>query len=203
MTDARNEFVAPWARPRPGAWSSGGAPTTSPYTPTAQLYRARFEGAAPDVRTQDGTVRIDYPPTWHPLDWRRHSSDVALNAEVPWAVEVRGGASYIKADLGGLRLESFEIGGGANDVELVLPEPSGTVSIRIDGGINNLVVRRPDGVAARLSVGRAASKLVLDGQRLGAVGGGTTLESGSYSAAADRYEITITGGANDVSVGAA
>lgn len=152
---------------------------------------------------EDGTVSVDYPETWNPLDRRGHSAGVALNAEVPWEIEVRGGASEIKADLAGLRLESFGIGGGANDVELVLPEPSDTVSIRIEGGVNNLGVRRPDGVAARLSVGRGASELAFDGQRLGAVGGETTLESGGYSAAADRYEITITGGANDVSVGAA
>ena len=203
MNVAKNEFVAPLGSSTIGRLLFGrGAHnlTIRPDAPAGQLYRAHFEGNVPDVRTQDGTVRIDYPRTWHPLDWREHYADVALNAGVPWAVEVRGGASDIKADLGGLRLDSFGIGGGANHVQLVLSEPFGTVTIRVEGGINNLGVRRPTGVAARLSVEGGANKLVLDGQRLGAVGGATTLESGNYPEASDRYEITIAGGANDVSV---
>lgn len=43
-------------------------------TSTADLYQARFEGTAPDVRVEDGTIRVDYPRTWHPLDWRKHSA---------------------------------------------------------------------------------------------------------------------------------
>jgi hypothetical protein len=49
-------------------------------------------------------------------------------------------------------------------------------------------------------VGGGASKLALDDQRLGAVGGETILESGSYTGATDRYEITVSGGADNVSV---
>ena len=49
-------------------------------------------------------------------------------------------------------------------------------------------------------MGGGASKLAFDDQRLGAVGAEATLESGSYAGATDRYEITVTGGANDVSV---
>jgi hypothetical protein len=203
MNDARNEYVAPLGSATTGRLEFvRGAYnlTIHPDASTADLYRARFEGTAPDVRVEDGTVRFEYSRTWHPLDWLKSSAHVALNTAVPWGVKVRGGASEIKADLSGLRLESFEINGGAHNVELTIPEPSGTISIRIEGGANNLSVRRPRGVATRLNVGRGASKLVLDSQRLGAVGGETTLESGSYAGATDRYEITITGGANDVSV---
>lgn len=156
MNDARKEFAAPLGSATTGRLDfARGAYnlTVRADTSTADLYRARFEGTAPDVRVEDGTVEVDYPRTWHPLDWRRHSADVALNAAVPWAFEVRGGASRIEADLSGLRLEAFGIDGGASEVELTLPEPSGTVSVRIEGGANSLRVRRPRGVAARLHVG--------------------------------------------------
>jgi len=202
MNDARNEFAVPLGSATTGRLEFvRGAYnlTIHPDASTADLYHARFEGTAPDIHVEDGTVRVEYPRTWNPLDWREHSADIVLNAAVPWEVEVRG-ASEIKADLSGLRLESFGIDGGAHNVELTLPEPSGTVSIRIKGGANNLKVRRPGGAATRLHVGSGASKLVLDSQRLGAVGGETTLESGRYAGATDRYEITITGGANNVSV---
>ena len=203
MNDARNEFAAPLGSATTGRleFVRGAYNATIHADALAtDLYRARFEGTAPDVRAEDGTVRVEYPRTWNPLAWRGHSADIVLNAAVPWGVEVRGGASEIKADLSGLRLESFEVDGGAGNVELTLPEPSGTVSVRIVGGANNLSVRRPGGVATRLNVGRGASKLVLDSQRLGAVGGETILESGSYTGDTDRYEITVSGGADNVSV---
>ena len=166
------------------------------------LYRARFDGPVPDVGAEGGAVIVKYTWTLHPFDWRRRGADIALNSQVPWRITVRGGGvSRLDADLGGLRLDSFEVEGGASRVELMLPDPSGAVPIRIDGGASNVTVRRPEGVAARLHVGGGASKLALDGQRLGAIGGETRLESPGYANATDRYEIIITGGANNVAVG--
>jgi hypothetical protein len=165
------------------------------------LYRARFGGPEPDVRVDDGTVTVEYPRTLNPLGWRKRSADFALNAGVSWRIAVGGGGlSGLVADLGGLRLDSFEVGGGASGVELELPEPSGTVPVRVDGGASDLTVRRPEGVAASVRVGGGASKLALDGQRLGAVGGETRLESPDYSSATDRYEVVVTGGANNLKV---
>lgn len=146
---------------------------------------------------EDGAVRVEYPRTW-----RRNSADIVLNAAVPWQVEVRGGASDIKADLSGLRLESFEIDGGASNVELTLPEPSGIVSIRIEGGANNLKVHRPGGVAARVRVEGGVSELALDDQRLGVVGGEVSLDGHDYANATNRYEVVVTGGASNLSVAA-
>lgn len=203
MNNLRNEFAAPLGSATTGRLEfveGAYALTIHADVSTTDLYRASFEGTAPYVRVEDGTVRIEYPRDWISLDWRRHSADIALNTALPWGVEVRGGASEIKADLSGLRLESFEVDGGAHNVELTLPEPSGTVSIRVEGGANSVSISRPRGVAASLHVGGGASKLAFDDQRLGAVGGETTLESGSFAGATDRYEITVTGGANDVSV---
>jgi hypothetical protein len=166
------------------------------------LYRARFDGPVPDVGAEGGAVIVKYTWTLHPFDWRRRGADIALNSQVPWRITVRGGGvSRLDADLGGLRLDSFEVEGGASRVELMLPDPSGAVPIRIDGGASNVSVRRPEGVAARLHVGGGASKLALDGQRLGAIGGETRLESPGHAGATDRYEIIITGGANNVAVG--
>src|SRR5215217_6376289 len=118
------------------------------------LYRARFDGPVPDVGAEGGAVTVKYTWTLHPFDWRRRGADIALNAQVPWRITVRGGGvSRLDADLGGLRLDSFEVEGGASRVELTLPDPSGAVPIRIDGGASNVTVRRPEGVAARVDVG--------------------------------------------------
>lgn len=198
MNDARNEFAAPLGSATAGRLEFvAGAYNLTIHADasTADLYRASFEGAAPDVRVEDGTVRVEYSRTW-----RRQSADIVLNAAVPWGVEVRGGVAEVKADLSGLRLESLEIDGGSHNVELTIPEPSGTVSIRIQGGANNLKVCRPRDTAARVHVEDGVSKLALDNQYLDAVGSEVALESGTYAGSTDRYEITVTDGANNVSV---
>lgn len=164
------------------------------------LYRARFEGTAPEVRLEDGTVTVRYPRRFRLSDLRRQSGEVTLNGSIPWRIAIGGGLSELDADLSGIRLDTFDVEGGASRVELTLAEPSDTVPVRIDGGASNVTIRRPEGVAARVLVRGGASKLALDEQHFGAVGGETKLESSGYAGATDRYEITIISGANDVAV---
>jgi hypothetical protein len=167
---------------------------------TADLYRARFEGPLPSVWVEGGDVAIEYPWTLHPFDWRKRGADVVLNGSIPWEIGFSGGLSRLDADLSGLRLVSFSASGGVSRVELLLAEPSGKVSIRFDGGASDVTVRRPNGVGANVFVGGGASKLALDDQHFGAIGGETRLESASYAEATDRYEIVITGGASNVTI---
>lgn len=167
---------------------------------TADLYRARFEGPLPGVRVEGGAVAVEYPWTLHPFDWRKRGAGIVLNGSIPWEIGFSGGLSRLHADLSELRLDSFSASGGVSRVELLLAEPSGKVSIRFDGGASDVIIRRPKGVAACVFVGGGASKLALDDQRFGAIGGETRLESQDYAAATDRYDITITGGASNVTI---
>jgi hypothetical protein len=102
-----------------------------------------------------------------------------------------------------LELRSLEIKGGARQVEVTLPPPSGTIPLRVLGGAEGLTVHRPKGVAARVRVSRGANGLVFDEQRHGAVGGETTLQSPDYEHAADRYDIEISGGVSGLTIEAA
>lgn len=168
---------------------------------TDDLYRARFEGTAPKVKAEEGTVTFRYPRRFFGLlDWRSQPGEVALNPAVPWEVEVRGGAYRIEADLSGLRLTSFVLKGGFSDCTLELPEPSGVVPVRLSGGASKASIRRPSGVEARLSVKGGVSRLHFDGQGFDAVGGKVRLQSPGYDGASDRYEIEVSGGASEISI---
>ena len=57
--------------------------------PGPDLYRARFEGATPQVRVRDGRVIVQYRGM--PFDWRKRTGTMALNPSIPWAIEVVGG----------------------------------------------------------------------------------------------------------------
>ncbi|MBX6770748.1 MAG: hypothetical protein IRY83_03425 [Chloroflexi bacterium] len=167
------------------------------------LYRAHFAGPLPDVQAQDGTVTILYRHIaffgWL-YSWHDAVADIALNPTVPWDVDIRGGASKVTADLRGIRLRSFTVIGGASNVELWLPRPIGTVSIRVSGGVSKVSIFRPPGVAARIRIGGGFSRLSLDGRRPVSQEGRAQLETPDYPGAIDRYDVGVEGGASRVSV---
>ena len=167
------------------------------------LYRAHFGDRGPIVEAWRGIVTIQYP-RFPGGDWLNDQSErpaeVALNASIPWDVELCGGASRLTVDLRGLRLGSLKVDGGASRLEVVLPAPSGIVTMVILGGASNVAIGRPEGVAARLRVDGGATNLTFDDRHIGAAGGVLDLQSGDYGAATDRYDIAVTGGANNLSI---
>jgi hypothetical protein len=173
-----------------------------------ELFRAHFEGHVPEVATDRGTVAIRYRPLsagdWARLAWLmdEHSADIALNASVPWELEVRGGVSRLEADLAGLQLTGFEIRGGASHVELALGEPRGIVPIRVRGGVSHVTIWRPAEVPVAAAVRGGVSRLALDDQRFGAIGGETRITTGAWRQATSGYDIEIMGGASHLTVGA-
>jgi hypothetical protein len=71
--------------------------------------------------------------------------------------------------LGG-RIEVVEVRGGVSSFRVELPEPSGTVPVRISGGASGIIVRRPAGVVTRVRLKGWASHLIFDDQSFGGVG---------------------------------
>jgi hypothetical protein len=169
------------------------------------LYRASFEPPAPTVRAQAGTVTVHYPRMAWLTDLRAllgppPSGEVRLNGSIPWHIRIRGGTAHSGFDLRELMLYALELGGGASQVELLLPHPTGTVPVRVAGGVHDLSVLRPAGVAARVQVGHGARGLTLDDQHFGAVGGGTRWQSPGYDQTSDRYDIAVAGGADTLTL---
>lgn len=166
----------------------------------ALLYRAAFTGRPPQVKLEGpGLLTLRYP-RFGLLDWRKLGADLALNASIPWDVELKGGASKLEAHLEALVLGAFELTGGASEVTVALPRPKGVVPVRLAGGASRVTLTRPRGAAARLEVKGGASKLAFDAQRFGAVGGTTRLQSPGWDEAADRYDIEVTGGSSELTV---
>jgi hypothetical protein len=167
------------------------------------LCRARFGDRMPMIGVQRGIVTLWYPRAPF-CDWLNDRSgcpaELELNVSVPWNIEIRGGTSRLIADLRELRLGSLSLEGGASHVEVVLPAPTGTVPVVVFGGASNVVIRRPNGVAARLRVGGGATHLKFNDRRIAAAGGELDLRDQDYESTTDRYDVAVAGGANNVSI---
>jgi DNA-binding MarR family transcriptional regulator len=164
------------------------------------LYHAAFEGKRPQVTVDpSGEVSIQYKGfSWFGV--RDIAAQLTLTSAVPWSIEIRRGVSHLTADLRELHIQSIDITGGASESELTLPRPRGTSTLRVMGGASRLVVLRPRGTAAQISVRGGASSLAFDAQRLGAVGGATRLATPDWETATDRWSIELAGGASDLTV---
>lgn len=164
------------------------------------LYQARFEGAMPEVKIKDEVVTIRYPQRlWLPGKEQR-TADVALNTTIPWQIVIQGGASEVVAELGKLHLTDVKVKAGLSTIRLELPEPSGTVPIRISGGASEIIARRPAGVATRAYLKGWTSEFVFDGQTFSDVGNNVRLQSPDYETATNRYDIEVSSSASMVTI---
>jgi predicted transcriptional regulator len=166
----------------------------------AELYRAQFKGPVPEVRVDGGTVTMRYPRRLRTLFGSNQEAEVALNAAVPWRIELRNGVSDTTADLHGLTLAGLEIRGGASIVTVSLPAPTGTIPVRIAGGASGIAITRPPGVEASIRVKGWAAHLTFDEQTFDAVGGDGRLQSPGYADTARRYDIEVDGGASGITI---
>jgi DNA-binding MarR family transcriptional regulator len=177
----------------------------------SELYKARFKGAIPSARVRDGVITIRFPRLawfdWRKriagewvsasAHWRRNTTEIVLNASLPWTIELRGGATSLSADMRTVRLGMLDVAGGAGIVELALGRPSGVVPVRIAGSVGDVRVSRPADVPVVLTVAGGYRSAHLDGVEAWSPG---RITSRGAETAADRFEIQIAGGANNVDV---
>ena len=164
------------------------------------LYQARFEGPVPDVKAKEGVVTVRYPRRlWVPSK-EKTAAEVTLSCAIPWQIVIQGGASEITAELGGLNLASLEVKGGLHKVHLDLPAPTGRVPMRISGGVSEVTVRRPAGVAARVHLKGWAAEFVFDDQTFSAVGNDVRLQSQGFDPATPYYDIEVASSASMVTI---
>ena len=68
------------------------------------------------------------------------------------------------------------------------------------GGASNVTIHRPQGVAARVNASGGVTNLTFDEKHFGTIGGEVNLQSPDYDDVANRYEIEVTGGANNLTI---
>jgi hypothetical protein len=156
-----------------------------------QLYR--INGPAP-LATDDGTrLRLVL------LD-RTGTVDLVLADRVRWDLIVGGGADRKRIDLAGGRFRGISLHDGANQVELRLPRPDGTLTVTLAGGAGRFDVHTAGPVPVRVRVGRGAGQVVLRGETHSGVAAGALFTPEKWDAAGDRIDLDATAGMNLLTV---
>ncbi|HEX9097735.1 MAG TPA: DUF5668 domain-containing protein [Candidatus Dormibacteraeota bacterium] len=171
------------------------------------LYQAHVDypgGENPPTITLDretGTLQIHESSTFSPFHLfggqRRHVQ-LTVTDQVPWSIQIGGGAANLHLDLRHAQLSKLEISGGANQLDAQLSTPKGTVSISVSGGANNVTMVAPAASQWRVAVSGGVSAVTINGSASGNLGGDFEKQSPEYGSATDRFDIEISGGASHV-----
>ena len=165
----------------------------------SDLCHAHLTGSPPLVAVRGGVIRIRYPRILT-SPFRFRAAILRLNSTLPWDIDIRGGAQQVHADLRHTELTRLVVRGGAARVGLQMPPPRGAVSLSFSRGVHRLRIQRPRDTAFRVVVQGGATRAHLDDEVFRAVGGVLEWQTSGYVDAADRYDLTIGGGASGLTV---
>lgn len=124
--------------------------------------------------------------------------DVALNTGIPLRLQAESGASESHFDLTELQVKDLVLKTGASSTEVNLPVHADHTHVKIEAGAASVVLRVPEGVAARIAVNGGLLDAQIDTNRFPRTNGG--YQSSDYDTAAQRVDIDIDAGVGAVQV---
>ncbi len=126
------------------------------------------------------------------LDW-----DVALNADIPIALNLNLGANKSTLDLRDIKLTNFDLDTGASETTLTLPA-QGRFTADLDLGAASLTVIVPEGLSARIRATLGAADLKIDQSRFPR--NGNYYQSPDFDSAVNAVDMTIDAGAASIKI---
>ncbi len=130
---------------------------------------------------------------WNPILW-----DVRLSESVVMTLDLETGAGEAQLDFSGLKAEEISLKTGASSSEMTLPARAGKVRVKVESGAAAVVLRVPDGVAARISVESGLAGISIDSNRFPRSGAG--YQSPDFDRAENSADIRIQTGVGSVNV---
>jgi len=115
---------------------------------------------------------------------------VRLARNTPLALGIEAGAADSSIDLSALQVTHLDLQTGVADTRVRLPETAGLTSVVVQGGITDLTVEVPQGVAADIRVSSGMASRQIDERRFLPLGGGH-YRSADYDTATNRVDMDI------------
>jgi hypothetical protein len=125
---------------------------------------------------------------------------VTLNAAVSWRLDLGGGTKRTVADLRGGQVTGIAVTAGSDVIDLTLPQPLGSVPIKLAAGASQLLVSLPGGIPVRVTAAKGAGEISLDGQDHTSVADGTVFTTPGWAPGTTGFDIDATAGAARIAV---
>jgi hypothetical protein len=125
---------------------------------------------------------------------------VTLNSAVSWQLDLAAGTTRTIANLAGGRLAGIAVTKGSDVIDLTLPRPAASVTVRLAAGASRLQIDLPSGVPARVSTTAGAGEIALNGQSHVGVAAGSVYSTPGWAPGAAGYDIDATVGAARITV---
>lgn len=142
------------------------------------------------------------PQRWINLPWEACNGatdwNIHLNPGVLFELAAHSDGGNVKLDLSGLALSSVSADTGGGNVEVNLPANESDLDVTAKTGAGGVIVRMPEGTAARIHVKTGLGKVIVDPsfQKIDE----TTYQTPGYEDAGKKVEITAESGAGNVEV---
>jgi hypothetical protein len=125
---------------------------------------------------------------------------VVLNEDVSWQLDLAAGTTRTVADLRGGRVTGIDVTKGSDIVDLTLPQPRGSVPVRLAAGSSQLLLSRPTGVPVLVTAGAGAGEITLDGREHVGIAAGSVFATTAYTSNAAGFAIDATVGQAHITV---
>ncbi len=122
--------------------------------------------------------------------------DLQLNRLVPTELTVSTGVGSAILDLQQLNLTGLQVDAGVGKVEITLPL-AGNFEGEINGGVGGITIKVPDTMAVRIEASTGIGSINVDSSLLK---DGNVYQSPSYETAANRVNLTVSGGIGAIAV---
>jgi hypothetical protein len=172
----------------------------------SELLKGTFEGGVEHrVDRRGGKTAIwlngSQPTFIWPGNWRSDMQRrwrIQLSVGLPLDLQVKAGASDCHLNLRELQVKHLSIDAGASSLDVTLPANAGFTEVRGSSGAASLVVRVPEGVAARIRTSGGLSSIRVDRSRFPRHAG--SFESPGYETARNRVDIRLGMGVGSIEI---
>jgi hypothetical protein len=154
-------------------------------------------GVTPRVETDHNGVRVHLASTGSSAPAQ---VEIVLTTTVRWTLRLDGGTQQTAVDLSGAQVDSVDLGGGADRIDLTLPAPTGLMPVRLTGGVDQFRVRLADATPVRVRVQSGAGEVTLDGTTHRGIAPGRSFTAYGWGSAADGVDLFAVAGMSALTV---
>ena len=114
--------------------------------------------------------------------------EVVLSSKVSWNLRFAGATDEQRIDFTGGDIGGIDLAGGSRVTEIALPEPAGTVALKVTGAVDELSLTSPAGNPVRVQMQGGAKTVAAGARTLRDVKPGSTLTPKGW-ATNNRYDV--------------